>query len=132
MRLIEGRSFYKEPWYGSYHSMMDRCYRKKAHNYPQYGGRGIAVCEEWHDIELFEQWVKGSKYKPGMSLERINVNNGYGWPEIPKDLVVVGDNWWLERAEYDGSEWWEFKTIPKEPRWGGHAFSCDLGIGATG
>ena len=46
--------------------------------------------------------------------------------------VAVGDNWWLERAEYDGSEWWEFKTIPKEPRWGGHAFSCDLGIGATG
>ena len=34
MRLIEGRPFYKEPWYGSYHSMMDRCYRKKAHNYP--------------------------------------------------------------------------------------------------
>lgn len=31
MRLIEGRSFYKEPWHGSYHSMMDRCYRKKAH-----------------------------------------------------------------------------------------------------
>lgn len=77
MRLIEGQSFYKEPWYGSYHSMMDRCYRKKAHNYSQYGGRGIAVCEEWHDIELFEQWVKGSKYKPGMSLERINVNADY-------------------------------------------------------
>ena len=32
MRLIEGRSFYKEPWYGSYRSMMDRCYRKKAKN----------------------------------------------------------------------------------------------------
>ena len=26
MRLIKGRSFYKEPWYNSYHSMMDRCY----------------------------------------------------------------------------------------------------------
>ena len=37
-----------------------------------------------------------------------------------------------ETMGYDGSEWWEFKTIPKEPRWGGHAFSCDLGIGATG
>lgn len=59
-------------------------------------------------------------------------NDSYGWQEIPADLVVVGDNWWLERAEYDGSEWWEFKTIPKEPRWSGHAFSCDLGIGATG
>ena len=59
-------------------------------------------------------------------------NDGYGWQEIPADLVVVGDNWWLERAEYDGSEWWEFKTIPKGPRWSSHAFSCDLGIGATG
>ena len=29
MRLIKGRSFYKEPWYGSYHSMIDRCYRKR-------------------------------------------------------------------------------------------------------
>lgn len=57
-------------------------------------------------------------------------NNGYGWQEIPADLVAVGDNWWLERAEYDGSEWWEFKTIPKEPRCGGNAFSCDLGVGA--
>ena len=30
------------------------------------------------------------------------------------DLVLVGDGWWIERCEYDGSEWWEFKTIPTE------------------
>jgi dUTPase len=24
---------------------MDRCYREKAANYPQYGGRGIKVCQ---------------------------------------------------------------------------------------
>lgn len=47
MRLIKGRSFYKEPWYGSYHSMMDRCYRKTANNYPFYGGgRKSAFKEE--------------------------------------------------------------------------------------
>lgn len=28
--------------------------------------------------------------------------------------MLVGDGWWIERAEYDGSEWWEFKTIPTE------------------
>lgn len=22
---------------------------------------------------------------------------------------------WLERHEYDGSEWWEYKTMPTEP-----------------
>lgn len=56
-------------------------------------------------------------------------DNGYGGAEIPKDLVAVGDDWWLERYEYDGAEWWELKTIPAEPKWDSHAFSRDLGIG---
>jgi hypothetical protein len=34
-------------------------------------------------------------------------NAGFGGAEIASDLVVVGDGWWLERHEYDGSEWWE-------------------------
>lgn len=40
-------------------------------------------------------------------------DDGYGGNEISLSLVIVGDNWWLERGEYDGAEWWEFKTIPK-------------------
>lgn len=77
MRLIRGRSFYKEPWYGSYHSMMDRCYRETAKNYPFYGGRGISVCDEWQDIEEFERWAKESGFQKGMSLERKDVNGNY-------------------------------------------------------
>ena len=45
---------------------------------------------------------------------RTNYDNDYGLPEIDTSLIVVGDYWWLERAEYDGSEWWEFKTMPKK------------------
>ena len=26
--------------------------------------------------------------------------------------VVFKDNTWLERAEYDGLEWWEYKKVP--------------------
>ena len=37
---------------------------------------------------------------------------GYGGTEVDESLMVVGDDWWLERREYDGSEWWEFKTMP--------------------
>lgn len=77
MRLVKGRSFYKEPWYGSYHAMMDRCYREKAMNYPQYGGRGIKVCNEWHDITKFEKWVNISGFQKGLTLERKNVNGDY-------------------------------------------------------
>ena len=42
-------------------------------------------------------------------------DNGYGGQEVDANLVIVGDNWWLERAEYDGSEWWDFKRPPCEP-----------------
>lgn len=44
-----------------------------------------------------------------------NYNSSYGLEEVPLNLVVCGKNWWLERGEYDGSEWWEFKTLPIMP-----------------
>ena len=37
-------------------------------------------------------------------------NNGFGAQEVAHDLKVVGDDWWLERSEYDGAERWNFKT----------------------
>ena len=77
MRKVKGRSFYKEPWYNSYRSMMDRCKNLNARNYPLYGGRGITVCKEWDDIEKFEQWVKESNYEVGLTLERKDVNGNY-------------------------------------------------------
>lgn len=45
----------------------------------------------------------------------INYNAGYGGNEIATGLLVVGPDWWLERHEYDGSEWWEFKQLPTPP-----------------
>ena len=77
MRLIKGKSFYNKPWYNSYRSMLDRCYRKNANNYSDYGGRGIKVCEEWLNIENFEKWVKESNYKKGLTIDRIDVNGNY-------------------------------------------------------
>lgn len=41
--------------------------------------------------------------------------SGYGIENVAEDLLVVGDDFWLERHSYDGSEWWEFKKVPKEP-----------------
>lgn len=44
-----------------------------------------------------------------------NYDSGYGSAEIRGDLIIVGWNWWLERVEYDGAEWWELKTKPFIP-----------------
>lgn len=37
---------------------------------------------------------------------------GYGGVEVNRYLIVIGDDWWLERGECDGAGWWEFKTLP--------------------
>lgn len=55
--------------------------------------------------------------KKGQLLDKIGglefVNpDGYGAQHVPKDLVLVGEDWWIERYEYDGAEWWDFKSIP--------------------
>ena len=42
-----------------------------------------------------------------------NYNAGFGSQKVATDLVVVGEDWWLDRKEYDGSEWWEFNKKPE-------------------
>jgi hypothetical protein len=50
------------------------------------------------------------------SISDFNYDNSYGSLEIKEELKIVGDNWWMERHKYDGSEWWEFKTLPEIPK----------------
>ena len=50
-----------------------------------------------------------------VNIANVDYDNGYGRQEIATDLVIVGKDWWLERHEYDGSEWWEFKQSPIKP-----------------
>jgi hypothetical protein len=42
--------------------------------------------------------------------------DGHSSVEVATDLLVVGKDFWLERHEYDGAEWWEFKTMPIQPQ----------------
>lgn len=48
-------------------------------------------------------------------IAHTHYNNGFGSPKVAEDLIVAGDNFWLERHEYDGSEWFEYKESPKMP-----------------
>jgi hypothetical protein len=63
-------------------------------------------------------WVGSSDGKYVISWQEfekignVNYNSGYGSQEIAADLVVVGNNWWLSRLEYDGAEDWTFNTLP--------------------
>jgi len=46
------------------------------------------------------------------NVSNVDYDSGFGSPEVALDLKIVGNNFWLERHEYDGSEWWEFKEFP--------------------
>ena len=59
-------------------------------------------------------------------LANFDYDSGYGGNEVASHLVIVGDDWWLERGEYDGSERWEFKTLPQKPAKADALRSSDL------
>jgi hypothetical protein len=60
------------PTYSSWMAMRERCYRKSRKNYRNYGGRGITVCERWHDFTNFLADM-GERPK-GMTLDRKDVD----------------------------------------------------------
>lgn len=64
--------------YSIWHDIHRRCYNKKRKEYPNYGGRGIKVCDEWKDnLYSFIEWAKNNGYKPDLTIDRIDVNRDY-------------------------------------------------------
>lgn len=64
-------SAYYRVWGG----MWTRCTNPKTQSYPNYGGRGISVCERW---KAFENFLADMGDRPkGGTLERIDVNGNY-------------------------------------------------------
>lgn len=47
------------------------------------------------------------------TLKEINYDNGYGIQEL-FGTIVFKDGTWLDRGEYDGSEWWQSHKLPRE------------------
>ena len=63
--------------YGIFHNMHQRCKNPNDMNYPRYGARGVYVCDEWDEFEVFYQWAYGNGYANYLSLDRIDVNGPY-------------------------------------------------------
>ncbi len=62
--------------YNIYNHMMNRCYNMNVERYPNYGGRGIKVCDKWQTFEGFfgDMGKRPSVYH---SIDRIDVNGDY-------------------------------------------------------
>ncbi len=69
--------------YYVWRNMLNRCYNDKLRDYPNYGGRGITVCDEWKDnFQAFSEWAFSNGYDPAArrgeyTLDRKDTNGNY-------------------------------------------------------
>lgn len=58
--------------------MLSRCFNSKDYHYPDWGGRGITVCDEWkNSFSAFEAWALSSGYADNLSIDRIDNDGDY-------------------------------------------------------
>ena len=69
----------KHPLRGTWKAMISRCENPRDPAFRNYGGRGIRVCDRWHDLAVFvadiERWL--GPRPEGMTLDRILNSHDY-------------------------------------------------------
>jgi len=63
------------PGYWRWKNVINRCFNEKDPDYPNYGGRGITVCERWKSFPLY--WEDMGAPPEGMQLEREDNDGNY-------------------------------------------------------
>lgn len=62
---------------------------------------------EGYTLEEYEEFLKKLDFE---------YDAGYGGQELYGIVWLMEENTWLERGEYDGSEWWNFQECPPIPK----------------
>lgn len=90
----------RNPIYRVWQNMILRCEYPNFQSYPDYGAKGITVCEEWHNIEAFYTWAKETGYQAGLSIERDDVKGNYNpsncrWIEVKRQAYNTSRSVWV-------------------------------------
>ncbi len=75
-KRLNGLSNHKlyKVWWG----IKERCYHPEYNiSYPNYGKKGIIMCEEWHDFMNFYNWSIENGWNESLSIDRLDVDDNY-------------------------------------------------------
>ena len=91
----------RSPTYNSWRAMVERCTRERHPFFPDYGGRGIRVCDDWR---TFAGFLADMGERPaGHTLDRIDPDDHYR-PENCRWSTPLQQRWnrrdMIERASY--------------------------------
>ena len=80
------------------------------------GARRVAYgrvrCESYYASPTYDvRFGSHGEYLEALPRLDFTYHAGFGGQEH-YGTVVFEDGTWLERSEYDGSEWWEHKSLP--------------------
>lgn len=93
------KSYSRTVLYRVWRGMMTRCYNPKAQNYRWYGGKGIEVCEPWHDFLVFRTWAEMHGWRQGLEVDRKDSTKGY----TPRNCQLLPKRENIKRARHSNS-----------------------------
>lgn len=71
---------YKTKIYSVYANIKYRCYNSNHHEFHNYGGKGVVMCDEWlgeNGFINFYEWASNNGYKEGLTIDRLDSNGNY-------------------------------------------------------
>ncbi len=64
--------------YRIWQGMLRRCDNQKRKDFKDYGGRGIAVCDEWaNNFQSFYDWAMSNGYADTLTIDRKDTDGNY-------------------------------------------------------
>lgn len=75
---MKRHGYHGTPVYKLWAGIVTRCENPKSHSYKWYGARGISIDKNWRtNPKAFCDWAIENGYKPGLEIDRIDVNGNY-------------------------------------------------------
>lgn len=97
------------PLHRVWSGMKQRCMRSSNKSFADYGGRGIYVCDEWHEYAPFYSWAMSNGYRRGLQVDRVD-NDGPYSPGNCK-FSTVSENCNNTRRNVNVTAFGETKTV---------------------